>query len=71
MDYIGFGSEEVARLNLKMLQPHRGRLNVAIIIVIGVKDEDVELGVRQKSKLGRRLHSFYSDLVLRLGDICL
>jgi len=69
MDHIGLGSDEVARLNLEMLQPHGGRFNVAIIIVIRVEDEDVELGVGKKAKLGRCLHSLYGDLVLRLGDI--
>lgn len=45
-------AHEIAHFHLQMLRPHRRCLDVAMVIVIRVKDEDVELGIGEEAKFG-------------------
>ena len=62
--------DKVAQFDIQVLSPHRCCLDIAMIVIVGVEDEDIELGVGYEAKLRRSHHSLDVDLVHRLGDIC-
>ena len=52
-----------------MLKPHGRRLNVAIVVSLSLKHENIELLVIDQAKLGRSVNAPDCDLLASLRDI--
>ena len=64
-----FFADEVALLHLAKGHPLSASLNVAKVVFLLVKEEQVEVGVGDQAKLARLHGSPHRDIVLGLGDI--
>ena len=68
---LWFHGDKAALLNVFMLNPHCRRLNVAIIVFLGVEDKYVELFIKNRKLLQRCMYALDADIVICLNDVSL